>query len=171
MDVVNVVVNGESDLPAILLGIVVAYLTILISVAIAIFSEKKEFEALDRNVILDHIIKAKMLLLYLFLTFFPLLFWNGSLLWTRILEITSWITGIVLMTKVLINSYHWMKGNKFRLRFDYLRDLQDKQDMEDMEEAWRSVWQTENINFKNEQEIFNILHSTVNQLLENNEKR
>jgi len=40
MDVVKVVVAGESDLPAILLGIVVAYLTILIiSVAIAIFSE------------------------------------------------------------------------------------------------------------------------------------
>ena len=72
------------------------------------------------------------------------------------------------MTKILINSYHWMKGNKFRLRFDYLRDLQDKQDME---EAWRSVWQTENINFKNEQEFFSIFHSTVNQLLENNEKR
>ncbi len=57
--VIEAGVGGESDLPAILLGIVVAYLTILISVAIAIFSEKKEFEALDRNVILDHIIKAK----------------------------------------------------------------------------------------------------------------
>ena len=168
LKVVKAGVAGESDFPAILLGIVVAYLTILISVAIAIFSEKKEFEALDRNVILDHIIRAKRLLLYLVFTFFPLLFWNGSLPWTRILEILSWIIGIVLMTKILINSYHWMKGNKFRLRFDYLRDLQDKQDME---EAWRSVWQTENINFKNEQEFFSIFHSTVNQLLENNEKR
>jgi len=168
MDVVNVVVNGESDLPAILLGIVVAYLTILISVAIAIFSEKKEFEALDRNVILDHIIKAKSLLLYLGFAFIPLLFWNGSLPWTRILEILSWIIAIVLMSKILINSYHWMKGNKFRLRFDYLRDLQDKQDME---EAWRSVWQTENINFQNEQEFFNIFHSTMDRLLKNDEKK
>jgi hypothetical protein len=165
--VVKAGVDGQNDLPAILIGIVVAYLTILISVAIAIFSEKKEFEALDRNVILDHIIKAKSLLLYLGLTFFPLLFWNGSLAWTRLLEIIFWISGVFFITKILINAYHWMKGNKFRLRFDYLRGLRDRQDME---EAWRSVWQTENINFQNEQEFFNIFHSTVNRLLENDER-
>ena len=160
-------VDGDSDLPAILLGIVVAYLTILISVAIAIFSEKKEFEALDRNVILDHIIKAKSLLLYLGFAFLPLLFWNGSLPWTRLLEIVFWIIGAFFITKILIDAYHWMKGNKFRLRFDYLRGLRNRQDME---EAWRSVWQTENINFQNEQEFFNIFHSTVNRLLENAER-
>ncbi len=165
--VIKAGVAGESDLPAILLGIVVAYLTILISVAIAIFSEKKEFEALDRNVILDHIIKAKSLLLYLGFTFLPILFWNASLPWTRLSEIISWIIGVVLITKILINAYHWMKGNKFRLRFDYLRELRNRQDME---EAWRSVWQTENINFQNEQELFNIFHSTVNRLLENDER-
>jgi amino acid transporter len=165
--VIKAGVAGESDLPAILLGIVVAYLTILISVAIAIFSEKKEFEALDRNVILDHIIKAKRLLLYLGLTFFPLLFWNSSLPWTRLLEIMSWIIGVVFITKILISSYHWMKGNKYRSRFGYLRELRNRQDME---EAWRSVWQTENINFQNEQEFFNIFHSTVNRLLENDER-
>lgn len=160
-------VDGDSDLPAVLLGIVVALLTILISVAIAIFSEKKEFEALDRNVILDHIIKAKSLLLYLGFAFLPLLFWNGSLPWTRLLEIIFWIIGAFFITKILINAYYWMKGNKFRLRFDYLRGLRNRQDME---EAWRSVWQTENINFQNEQEFFNIFHSTVNRLLENDER-
>jgi len=160
-------VDGESDLPAILLGIVVAYLTILISVAIAIFSEKKEFEALDRNVILDHIIKAKRLLFYLALTFFPLLLWNGALLWTRLLEILSWIFGVFFITRILISSYHWMKGNKYRMRFGYLRELRDGQDLE---EAWRSVWQTENINFQNEREFFNIFSSTVNRVLENNER-
>jgi hypothetical protein len=165
--VVKAAVDGESDLPAILLGIVVAYLTILISVAIAIFSEKKEFEALDRNVILDHIIKAKSLFLYLGLTFFPLLFWNGSLPWTRMLEIIIWAFGVYLMTRILVSSYHWMKGNKFRLRFDYLRELRN---ILDMEEAWRSVWQTENINFRNEEEFINIFTLTINQLLENDER-
>jgi hypothetical protein len=167
LKVVKTFVDGESDLPAILLGIVVAYLTILISVAIAIFSEKKEFEALDRNVILDHIVKAKGLLLYLGLTFLPLLFWNSSLPWMRLFLIIVWIIGAVLITKILVSSYHWMKGNKFPLRFGYLRELRNKQDME---EAWRSVWQTKNINFQNEQEFFNIFHSTVNQLLEDDEE-
>jgi hypothetical protein len=164
---VKAVVDGVSDLPTILLGIVVAYLTILISVAIAIFSEKKEFETLDRNVILDHIIKAKSLLLYLILTFFPLLFWNASVPWTRLLEMILWAIGVGLITRILVSSYHWMKGNKFRLRFYYLRELKNKPDME---EAWRSVWQTENINFQNEQEFFNIFLSTINRFLENDER-
>jgi hypothetical protein len=163
----NTGVNGASDLPAILLGIVVAYLTILISVAIAIFSEKKEFEALDRNVILDHIIKAKSILFYFGLALLPLLFWNGSLWWARLLELILWIIGVVLITNILVRSYHWMKGNKYRLRFNYLRELRDRQDME---EAWRSVWQTENINFQNEHEYSKIFLSTLNQLLENHER-
>ena len=165
--VVKTGVDGASDLPAILLGIVVAYLTILISIAIAIFSEKKEFEALDRNVILDHIIKAKSILFYFGLALLPLLFWNGSLWWTRLLELIFWIIGVVFITKILVSSYHWMKGNKYRLRFSYLRELRDRQDME---EAWRSVWQTENINFQNEQEFSSIFLSTVKQLLETHER-
>jgi len=165
--VVNADVNVASDLPAILLGIVVAYLTILISVAIVIFSEEKEFKVLDKNVILDHIIKAKNLLLYLGFTFIPLLFWNGSLPWTRLLELFSWIIGVIFMTNILIGSYHWMKGNKFQFRFEYLRKLKN---IQDMEEAWRSVWQTENINPWNEKDFFTIFHSTVNRLLENDEK-
>lgn len=166
--VVNALVKPESDLPDLLLGIIVAYLTILISVAIAIFSEnKKEFETLDRNVILDHIIKAKSLLFYLGLTFLPLLFWNNSLWWTRLLEIIIWCVGVFFITKILINSYRWMKGNKFKLRFDYLRNLQNKQDIE---EAWRSVWQTASINSQNEQEFINIFYSSVNRLFEKVEK-
>jgi hypothetical protein len=74
---------GVTDLPSIFQVIGVAFLTILIPIAIAIFSDKSEFETLDKNVILDHIIKAKSLLLYLALIFLPFLFWNGSYLWLR----------------------------------------------------------------------------------------
>lgn len=160
--IIKKAIGENSDLPAVLVGLVVAYLAVLISVAIAIFSEKKEFEVLDRNVILDHIVKAKLLLFYLFLTFVPLLFWNGSILSVRLLEIFFWILGIICMTGILINSYYWMKGNKFQLRFCYLKKLQNKQDME---EVWRSVWQTENINHQNELKFFNIFYSVIDMLL------
>ncbi len=158
-------VCGDNNLPTILLGIVVACLTILISIAVAIFSEKKEFEALDRNVILDHVIKAKYLLFFLGLTFFPLFFWNGPLPCTRLLVLICWFVGLVLILKVLNGCYHWMKGNKFQLRFSYLSKLQNR---EDIEEAWRSVWQTEKINIQNEQQFFNIFHTAVGSCLENN---
>jgi|SRR6185369_13079881 len=165
--VVKAGVDCTNDLPALLLGTVVALLTILISVAIAIFNEKKEFETLDRNVILDHIIKAKFLLIYLGLAIFPLLFWTNSLPWTRLFEIFLWAVGLIFIARILVKSYYWMKGNKFSLRFGYLKKLRSKQDME---EAWRSVWQTENINFQNEQEFFRIFYSTVNQLLDDDER-
>jgi hypothetical protein len=158
-------VDGDSDLPSILLGIVVAYLTILISVAIAIFSEKeKEFETLDRNVILEHIIKAKSLLFFLGLTFAPLLLWNNSLPWTRFFAIIIWAIGLGFLITILVHSYHWMKGNKYRLRFDYLNELHN---IVDMEEAWRSVWQADKINYQNEQEFFKIFSSTCKRFMEN----
>jgi len=160
-------VVGNDALPSVLLGIVVAYLTIIISVAIAIFGEKKEFEELDRNVILDHIIKAKYLLFFLGLALLPLLFWNGPLPCIRLLLLFFWIIGIVFITMILRRSYHWMKGNKFRLRFKYLSALQNS---DDIEEVWRSVWQTENINIKNEREFFKTFHSKVNQFLENDKE-
>ena len=155
-------IGGSSDLPTLLAGLVVAYLTILISVAVAIFSEKKEFETLDRNVILDYIVKSKILLFYLGLTFIPLLFWNGSTIHFRLLEIFLWFIGMIYLTGILYKSYHWMKGNKFQQRFFYLKKIQN---IHDIEEAWRSVWQTESINYQNEIKFFDIFYVTVNKLL------
>jgi len=143
-----------------------AFLTILIPIAIAIFGDKKEFEVLDRNVILDHVVQAKFFLFYLGLIFLPLLFWNISPAWLRFVEIILWVIGIYFMSNILIHSYHWMKGNKFSLRFGYLRDLKN---VKDMEESWHSVWRAEKINTQNEKEFFIIFSSTIDKLLENNE--
>ncbi|MDA8226685.1 MAG: hypothetical protein M0T74_03100 [Desulfitobacterium hafniense] len=163
----NAFVGGDSDLPAILLGIVGAHLTILISVAVAIFSEEKDYEVLDRNVILDHVIKAKHLILYLLLSSIPLTFWGISLNPTRLIELLLWIIGLMCIVRILVRSYHWMKGNKFGLRFAYLRSLDDHKDIE---EAWRSVWQSEKINYQNEQEFFDIFKTTVNKLMASNDR-
>jgi len=161
------VVDSSSDLPAILLGIVGAHLTILISVAVAIFSEEKDYEILDRNVILDHVIKAKHILLYLLLSTLPLTFWSCSLTLTRFIELLLWFIGLMCIVGILVRSYHWMKGNRFKLRFDYLRSLDDHKDIE---EAWRSVWQSEKINYQNEQEFFDIFKATVNNLMASNDR-
>jgi hypothetical protein len=141
-----------------------AFLTILIPLAIAIFRDKKEFEDLDKNVILEYIIQAKYFLFYLALMFVPLLFWNISSGKLRFFELTIWIFGIYFMIRILIHSYYWMKGKKFNLRFSYLRNLKDTEEKE-MEESWRSVWETEKINLQNEREFFKIFSSTIEKLL------
>lgn len=146
----------------------IAFLTILIPIAIAIFNDTKDFEVLDKNVILDHVVSARYFLVYLALIFLPLLFWGSSSIWLRFLELVTWGVGVYFIAIVLINSYHWMKGNKFGLRFDYLKNLKNTKDME---ESWYSVWQTKNINTQNEKEFFIIFSLTIDNLLKNNERK
>ncbi len=109
-----------------------AFLTILIPIAIAIFGDKKEFEELDKKLILDHIVKSKFFLLYMSLVFIPLFFWNISPPWLRLIEMIIWLVGFFFLSKILINLYRWMKGKKFSLRFDYLRNLNDLDDLEEV---------------------------------------
>lgn len=151
-----------------ILGMVgIALLTILIPIAVAIFNDKKDFEVLDRNVILDHVVTARYFLIYLALVYAPILIWGGAPFTLRILGLITWVIGIYFIARVLINAYHWMKGNKFMLRFDYLRKLNNPKDME---ESWRSVWEAKNINTQNEREFFTIFSSTIDNLLRNNER-
>jgi hypothetical protein len=143
--------NQSGDLLNLLGMIGMATLTILIPIAIAIFGDDQDFETLDKNVILDHIIKAKNILIYIALIFIPLLIWGISPLWLRLFELLVWVIGIVYVLLILKDSYHWIKGNKFTARFNYLRKLKKPKDME---ESWRSVWETQNINTQNEKEFF-----------------
>jgi hypothetical protein len=145
-----------------------AFLTILIPIAIAIFGDKKEFEELDKNLILDHIVKAKYFLLYMSLVFIPLFFWNISPPWLRLVEMIIWLVGFFFLSKILIKLYHWMKGRKFPLRFDYLKNLNN---LDDFEEVWLSVWRTEKINSQNELEFFKIFINTIEKLLKTNDEK
>lgn len=159
---------SQSGDPLNILGMVgIALLTVLIPIAVAIFNDKKDFEVLDRNVILDHVVNARYFLIYLALVYAPILLWGGSPYSLRFLELVAWGVGIYFIAMVLINSYYWMKGNKFMLRFDYLRKLNNPKDME---ESWRSVWEAKNINTQNEKEFFTIFSTTIDNLLKNNDR-
>lgn len=156
----------SSDLPSTLGMIGIAFLTILIPIAVAIFSDKKDFEILDRNVILDHVVNARYFLIYIALIYVPILLWESSSHDFHFFEFFAWATGICLIAVILRKSYHWMKGNKFILRFGYLRKLNNPKDME---ESWRSVWEEKNINTQNEKEFFAIFSSAVDNFLKNND--
>ncbi len=144
-----------------------AFLTILIPVAIAIFRDRKEFEDLDKNVILEYVVQAKYFLFYLALMFLPLLFWNISSGKLRLFELFIWILGIYFIIRILHRSYYWMKGNKFVLRFNYLSNLENRREME---ESWGSVWKTQKITTQNEENFFEIFSSTINKFLGKKDK-
>jgi protein-S-isoprenylcysteine O-methyltransferase Ste14 len=90
--------------PSIMLGISIAIFTVLISVAIAVFQDRKEFEDLDRHVILKGIVKAQCLICCLVLIFLPLLTWKILPYSFRIAGFFSWMLGIGFMVLVLIQS-------------------------------------------------------------------
>jgi len=147
----------------ILQGIGIALLTILIPVAIAIFDREK-YNTLDKYVILDHVVEAKYFMIFVGLIFFPLLFWNMSSAWLRLIEVIAWGLGISFILRILLKSYHWLKGHKSNLRLGYLQKLKNTAEME---EVWRSVWQSEKIDPESEEEFFSIFHSIIDKTLKN----
>jgi len=169
MDYFDSFLNQSGDFLNILGMIGIAFLTILIPIALGIFNnDSNDFKVLDRNVILDHVVSSQLFIIYLILVFLPLLLWDSLSISMRFWAFLSWMIGIYLISKVLVNSYHWMKGNKFLLRFDYLRKLTN---VKDLEESWRSVWETKNINAQNEKDFFKILSSTIDDLLKNDVRK
>lgn len=155
------------EFPVLAHNIGLAGLTILIPVAIAIFTGDKDFKVLDNHAILDHVIQAKSLLIYSALIFVPVLFWDSSGSFMRLIEIVLWGVGLYFLFKILFHSYKWLKGNKFSLRLEFLKTMTDKKDME---ESWDSVWSSDQINGGNENDLFAIFAKRVDKLLENNEK-
>ena len=158
-----------NSLPNIFLAISITLLTILIPLAIAILTDvyqkrrdqKAEFTNLDLHVILDHIFKIKRLLISVALIFLPTLLWEISSGPFRLVETILSFTGIFFVAKTILDVYYWIKGNVFKFRFSYLRNLKN---CDDMETVWRSVWEAENINIQNERQFFRVFSSTVDQL-------
>ena len=173
-NIINVL-EKLTNVPNIIQGIVIALLTILIPLAIAILAdvyqrrrEKKiEFIDLDLHVILDHVFKIKLIILYLFLIFLPIFFWEISLQWAKLVEIILSFFGILLIIKIIIKIYYWVKGNVFKYRFSYLENLKN---YSDLEIVYRSVWQAKNINIQNEREFFKIFSITIDQLSKSTKK-
>jgi hypothetical protein len=157
------------NFPNIIQGIGLALLTILIPLAIAVLADvyqkrknkDNKFVQLDLNVILDSIFNIRWLIFYVFLIFVPLFFWNIFIgLWKFIVIILSF-AGIAFLTVIIINVYHWIKGNVFAYRFSYLRKVKTDNDLEVI---WKSVWETPNINIQNEKELFKIFFNKIDYL-------
>ena len=145
-----------------------AFVAILIPIAIAIFRDKN-FETLDTNVILDRVINGKKLVTYLgIILIIPFLWYITNNVFINSISLLLWLFGIYIILRILGDCYKWMKGHKMNLRFNYLEALKN---IQDMEESWHSVWQTKNVNIQNEREFFKIFSTTIDQLLKSTKKK
>jgi len=166
MEFLASILNASGDLLNIMGMVGIAFLTVLIPIALAIFGDKKEFEDLDRNVILDHVVKSRKFIGFIALVYTPLLLWGSSNVVFRTAYLVLWAIGIAQLGGILGRAYRWMKDNKYPLRLEYLELLDNP---EDLEVAWRSVWETENIEPQHEEEFFALFSSLIDNYLQNYE--
>ncbi|MBU1151261.1 hypothetical protein KJ632_00355 [Patescibacteria group bacterium] len=144
----------------------IALLTILIPLAIASLSEilnnknsnKVELGKLDLHVILDRVFKIKKLIIYTALIFIPTTIFglfNGVI---SLLLLALSVSGIILVVKIILTTYRWIKGNAYLARSSYLTQLEET---EDLKVVWESVWTSTNNYYR----FYEIFADTMDKLL------
>lgn len=159
-----------NELPMLLCNIGLALLTILVPLAIAIladFYQKRrdktmDFAELDLLVIVDCVFQIKWLMLYSLMIFFPFVFWEFSPALLRLIEIFLSLIGIYFLIQITLKVYKWTKGDVFTYRFTYLEKLEESPDFET---AWKSVWNSKNIDLQNEIRFFEIYSRKIDKMV------
>lgn len=132
----------------------IALVTILVPLSIVLLQES-DYKVLDYYSILEYVIDVRRITFAFIFIFTPAFFWH--LATTRDLKFIAfffWFWGVWLMFYIFNNSYKWIKGDKYALRFGYLKKLANPKDTI---ETWQSIWESEKTNSLNEEaftEIF-----------------
>lgn len=167
-----IVINGlgsNNGLPSVIQNLGLTLLGILIPLSIAILTDlyqkkgsEKGLSELDLRVILDQVFRIKRLLVYGTLIIIPFVFWenyNGEL---RLVSLILSIIGISLVVRTIIDVYNWIRGNVYTYRFSYLKNLNK---LDDLEIAWRSVWQSKDVDIRYEKDFFDVFSSKIDRIL------
>jgi hypothetical protein len=160
----------DSNLPLLLQNLGLALLSVLIPLAIVILTEfyqkkgqeDRSFADVDLRVILDTVFQVKGIIVYSLIVFLPFIFWNNSYGFLRLTETILSIVGILLIIRVILRVYKWLKGNVNVFRYEYLKKLDDPLDLRI---AWRSVWQSKDIGVQSEIELFRIFSSKIDEVI------
>ncbi len=140
-------------------------ISIFIPIAIFLFDREydKSYIRLDKSVVLDYVIKAPSLLWKIALVFSPLLLWDVVPTPVKALLFVLWALGVSLLVEALANAYTWVRNERIKFRFAYLKQIRLGYELE---ELWSSVWGSVNINSTNENKFFDIFSTHVKALLE-----
>lgn len=151
--------------------IVIAFLTILIPLGIAVlqdfFTKKPNKSApplakLDLHVILDQILRIKHLMLYAATPYLFQALWPTLPLHLKILADAIIVVALIQLSRIILDLHRWSKGNQLDYRLAYLSTLVNEKDMV---EVWQSVWEGLQPNFFIERRFFEKFSDTVTDLL------
>lgn len=156
-----------SNIPLLIQGVGFVLVALLIPIWISLFRDKKDFKELDEQILINYILERKAFLLFLGLIIIPPLLWGIPSLGLKFLIVLLSGIGIICIFRNISRAFTWISGNKFNLRYDYLDKLEDN---ELMEKVWASVWETQDLNIKNEESFLDIFYVTIDNLIEDGEK-
>lgn len=172
---IETIVNGlvhfveNETLPGLMQTVGIAYLTILVPLAVAILiylvQEKDgntgHYSSLNLHTVLDRIIRFRLLLISIGFIFIPVMFWSVSSSTWRLVILILWLVALVFLVNILINVYQWVKGNRQEYRLKYLNS---KLKPDDLIESFSSIWSVDG-NDATEREYFIIFTSKIDNLL------
>jgi len=156
----------SSELPQVIQNLGLAFLTILIPFAIAIFTKilqaKEKFAKLDILVIIDEVFKLKWIVIATISIFLPFSVWSISPIYLRCFEVLISFLGIFFIGKTIFKIYEWIKGKTFDYRLTYLKKIENP---EDMKIAWEDVWRSKEEKLFIENEFLKIFLSKIERFL------
>jgi hypothetical protein len=152
--------------------IVIAFLTILIPLTIAVLqdyftkkSEKKtpSFAKLDLHVILDHIVQINSLLVFAALPYISQMFWPILSQVFKIIFGAVIVFALVKISLVILNLYDWSKNKRDKYRLSYLEsEISD----DDLLVVWESLWSGRIADLRLEEKYFKTFVKLIEHRLE-----
>jgi len=164
---------NASQMPSLMHGVGLACITILIPIAIAIFfSNNGMVFAWEKKVLLDQVIKAKLLLFVLGLLFIPSFLWTNNFYFNTFLFL-SFVMGIWLFIKMLKRMYYWIyhydllgknisTDYRHKMRKEYIKNISG---LDEISNVWAEIFGVKINNIWYEKSYIQLFIDTINKLL------
>ena len=159
--------------PPLLQQIGLALLTLLVPLGTGLVIEMlgnrglSEFKELDLRVVLDKVFRLKKLVIVVLIVFLIPLFIKLLPIPSKMSLMVAYSAAIIALIAILIDFYYWVKGDRWKFRYAFLRHA----GKEDLEKGWNIIWTATIKEYQRERELFEIFNSQIKRSLGVNKRK
>ena len=165
------------EVPHVIQNLGLAFLTILIPFAIAVFTiilqkkeEQKNLQKLNLSVLLDEVFNLKFILIAIIFIFLPFCFWSVSqIIWFKSILVFASSLSIYFIGRTVWKVYRWVKGDEIDYQISYLRRTNNSREVK---AVWEDIWRTDEkkLSWRKEKEFLKVFTTKIEKLIENSER-
>jgi len=167
--------------PSLLQGFTIGLLTILIPLFIAVltyildlrrteiangnkqFASDSDLAELDLKVVLNYIVRFRILIEAIVFSFSLTILWNIIFDWAKLIYLILWFRCNMFIILRIIDFYFWIKGEKNGYRILYVQSIKNN---DESISAFKSIWKTKSVDFDLEMQFFECFKERVNKLFQ-----